>query len=90
MPRQSVNRSVTGAGLIAILAVGLSGCSPATTAEGQAARDHEMSCMAGSVGGALVGAAVGSLFGGGIGRTIMTSAGAGVGATEGQRLACGG
>lgn len=76
-------------GLCAAAAIGLSACSPAATPQAQAARNHEVSCLAGTVSGALVGAAVGSLFGGGLGKDILIGAGSGVGASEGRRLACG-
>ena len=82
-------KRTTTLGFAAVMAIGLSACAPETTVQGQAVRNHEVSCLAGSVGGALVGAAVGSLFGGGLGRDIITSAGAGVGAAEGRKLACG-
>lgn len=77
-------------GLSAAMALGLTACSPAVGPQAQAARNHEVSCLAGSVGGALAGAAIGSLFGGGIGRDIFTVAGGAVGSGEGRKLACGG
>jgi uncharacterized protein YcfJ len=76
-------------GLLPAACLVLTACAPAATPEAQAARDHELSCMAGSVGGALVGAAIGSAFGGGLGRDILIGAGGGAGASAGRRLACG-
>lgn len=83
-------KRIAAVGLGIAMTIGLSACNTAPTPQAQASRNHEISCLTGSVGGALVGAAIGSLFGGGLGRDIIATAGAGVGANEGRRLACGG
>ena len=82
-------RVTSATGLCTAVTLGLAACVPAAGPQAQAARDHEVSCLSGSVGGALAGAAIGSLFGGGIGRDILIGAGGGIGANEGRRLACG-
>jgi len=66
----------------------LSACGPAPTPQQQAARQHEIACLSGSLGGALIGGAIGNQFGGGSGKSILTAAGAAAGAIEGNRFAC--
>jgi outer membrane lipoprotein SlyB len=53
------------------------------------ARNAEFGCMAGTVGGAIVGGLIGSTIGGGTGRLIGTAVGVGGGGYLGNRLACG-
>jgi uncharacterized protein YcfJ len=79
-------RAVLGLGLTATIA--LSACGPAATPQQQAQRQHEIACMTGTVGGALIGGAIGNQFGGGTGRDIMTGAGAATGALAGSNYAC--
>ncbi|WP_170401194.1 glycine zipper 2TM domain-containing protein [Ruegeria arenilitoris] len=66
----------------------LAACGPAPTPQQQAARQHEIACLSGSLGGALIGGAIGNQFGGGSGKSILTAAGAAAGAVEGNRYAC--
>jgi len=66
----------------------LAACGPAPTPQQQAARQHEIACLGGTLGGALIGGAIGNQFGGGSGKTILTAAGAAAGGFEGQRYAC--
>lgn len=66
----------------------LAACGPAPTAQQQAARQHEIACLSGTLGGALIGGAIGNQFGGGSGKDILTAAGAAAGGLEGQRFAC--
>lgn len=66
----------------------LAACGPASTPQQQAARQHEIACLSGTLGGALIGGAIGNQFGGGSGKTILTAAGAAAGGFEGQRYAC--
>lgn len=76
--------------ITSMLAMGvLQACGPAATPEQQAQREHEIACLSGSIGGALIGGAIGNQFGGGSGRDILTAAGAGAGAVAGNRYACG-
>jgi outer membrane lipoprotein SlyB len=77
----------TGAALAASLA--LAGCQtssgPQTASQ---ARNHEFSCVAGTIGGAVIGGLVGSTIGGGRGTVLATAAGIGGGGYLGNRLAC--
>lgn len=66
----------------------LTACGPAPTPQQQAARQHEIACLSGTLGGALIGGAIGNQFGGGSGKSILTAAGAAAGGFEGQRYAC--
>ncbi|MCL6282348.1 hypothetical protein M3P21_02305 [Ruegeria sp. 2012CJ41-6] len=76
--------------IFSMLAMGaLQACGPAATPEQQRQREHEIACLSGSLGGALIGGAIGNQFGGGSGRAILTAAGAGTGAVAGNRYACG-
>jgi len=73
----------------AILSAGfLTACGPAPTPQQQAARQHEIACLSGTLGGALIGGAIGNQFGGGSGRDILTAAGAVAGGRSGQLYAC--
>ena len=74
------------AALGAVLA--LQACGPAPTAEEQAQRQHEIACMSGTIGGALLGGAIGNQFGGGSGQDILTAGGAAAGARAGSRYSC--
>ncbi|MGV6805004.1 MAG: glycine zipper 2TM domain-containing protein [Ruegeria sp.] len=73
--------SLSGAGL-------LIACGPAPTPQQQAARQHEIACLGGTLGGALIGGAIGNQFGGGSGKDILTAAGAVAGGYGGQRYSC--
>ncbi len=66
----------------------LAACAPAPTPQQQAARQHEIACLSGTLGGALIGGVIGNQFGGGSGRDILTAAGAVAGGAGGQRYAC--
>lgn len=66
----------------------LAACGPAPTPQQQAARQHEIACLSGTLGGALIGGVIGNQFGGGSGKAILTAAGAAAGGLEGQRYAC--
>ncbi len=69
-------------------AVVLQACAPAATPQQQQQRQHEIACMSGAIGGALIGGAIGNQFGGGSGRDILTAGGAAAGAVSGSRYAC--
>lgn len=79
-------RSFLSLGLAATLLS--AACTPASTPYEQAQRDHEIACMTGTVGGALIGGVIGNQFGDGTGRNIMTGVGAGGGALAGRQYAC--
>ena len=50
--------------------------------------NSEFNCMAGTIGGAVVGGLLGSTIGGGRGRTAMTAVGAGAGGYLGNQMGC--
>lgn len=81
MKLKSIAFVLTAAGLV-------TACGPAPTPQQQAARQHEIACLSGTLGGALIGGALGNQFGGGSGKAILTAAGAAAGGFEGQRYAC--
>ncbi|WP_170425831.1 glycine zipper 2TM domain-containing protein [Ruegeria arenilitoris] len=66
----------------------IAACGPAPTPQQQAARQHEIACLSGTLGGALIGGVIGNQFGGGSGRDILTAGGAVAGGAAGQRYAC--
>jgi uncharacterized protein YcfJ len=66
----------------------LGACGPAPTPQQQAARQHEIACLSGTIGGALIGGVIGNQFGGGSGKTILTAARAAAGGVSGERYAC--
>lgn len=51
-------------------------------------KNHEAACIAGTVAGVLLGGAVGGLFGNGVGRTLMTAAGATAGGMLTHKQSC--
>ncbi len=77
---------ITAAALGCVLL--LQACAPAATPQQQAQRQHEIACLSGTIGGALIGGAIGNQFGGGSGRDILTTGGAAAGAISGSRYAC--
>ncbi|WJJ94598.1 glycine zipper 2TM domain-containing protein [Neopusillimonas aromaticivorans] len=50
--------------------------------------NSEFNCIAGTVGGAVIGGLLGSTIGGGRGRTAMTAVGAGAGGYLGNQMGC--
>ncbi|MGI9368202.1 MAG: glycine zipper 2TM domain-containing protein [Ruegeria sp.] len=75
-------------GFVLISAGLVAACGPAPTPQAQAARQHEIACLSGTLGGALIGGVIGNQFGGGSGQDILTAAGAVAGGASGQRYAC--
>lgn len=65
----------------------IAGCQSSSDPQVQA-RNHEFGCMAGTVGGAIVGGLIGSTIGAGSGAVIATAVGIGGGGYLGNRLAC--
>lgn len=55
---------------------------------GKRAQYSEFNCVAGTVGGAVIGGLLGSTIGGGRGKTVATIAGAGGGGYVGHRVGC--
>jgi outer membrane lipoprotein SlyB len=81
MKTKAIVISLTAGPLIAGLV--LTGCTD------PAAARHEVGCVAGTMGGAVIGGAIGSRFGGGSGQSLMTGAGAITGAmTSARALEC--
>lgn len=68
--------------------VGLAACESPGHHAGQRASQSEFNCIAGTVGGAVIGGLLGSTIGGGSGRTVATVAGAGGGGYVGHRVGC--
>lgn len=52
------------------------------------AQNTEFNCVAGTVGGAVIGGLLGSTVGGGRGRTAATAVGAGAGGYIGNTMGC--
>lgn len=79
-----IKRRVLVATASAIL---IAGCQSSSNPEVQA-RNSEFGCIAGTVGGAIVGGLIGTTIGGGTGAVLATAAGIGGGGYLGNRLAC--
>jgi len=75
-------------GMVLCSASALAACGPAPTPQQQAARQHEIACLGGTLGGALIGGVIGNQFGGGSGQDILTAAGAVAGGAAGNQYAC--
>lgn len=78
-------------GIVAVATASLllAGCQSSSDPYSGQSRQHEFGCLAGTIGGAVVGGLVGSAIGAGTGQLIATGIGAGVGTYAGNRLACG-
>ena len=75
--------------LILAGSVALTACQSSSSSDPSVrAHNAEFGCMAGTVGGAIVGGLIGSTIGGGTGRLIGTAVGIGGGGFIGNRLAC--
>jgi len=73
---------------IAFLSLGaLAACQAPSGSQGHS-RNAEFNCIAGTVGGAIVGGLLGSTIGGGRGRTAATAIGAGAGGYIGNTMGC--
>ncbi|NYT50093.1 glycine zipper 2TM domain-containing protein [Parapusillimonas granuli] len=76
------------AAAIVLVGVGaLSACQTPSASHGQS-RNSEFNCIAGTVGGAVVGGLLGSTIGGGRGRTAATAVGIGAGGYLGNAMGC--
>ncbi|HZH56787.1 glycine zipper 2TM domain-containing protein [Yanghanlia caeni] len=81
-------RSTSKAALvIAMISLGaLAACqSPSGSSQ---SRNAEFNCIAGTVGGAVIGGLLGSTIGGGRGRTAATAVGIGAGGYIGNAMGC--
>ncbi len=75
--------------ILLISAGALAACqSPSGSHGGSASRHSEFNCIAGTVGGAVIGGLLGSTIGGGRGRTAATAVGIGAGGYIGNSMGC--
>ena len=82
-------RSTSKAALIiAMISLGaLAACQSPSGSQGHS-RNAEFNCIAGTVGGAVIGGLRGSTIGGGRGRTAATAVGIGAGGYIGNSMGC--
>lgn len=66
----------------------LAGCQAPSGSRGHNQANAEFSCIAGTVGGAVIGGLLGSTIGGGRGRTAATAVGIGAGGYIGNSMGC--
>lgn len=86
MKRNNLGRGMAAA--IALVGMGaLTACQTPSGSHGQS-RNSEFNCIAGTIGGAVVGGLLGSTVGGGRGRTAATAVGIGAGGYLGNTMGC--
>lgn len=83
MKKNMSNKAALAAALISLGA--LAACQSPSGSHGG---NSEFNCIAGTVGGAVVGGLLGSTIGGGRGRTAATAVGIGAGGYIGNRMGC--
>ena len=75
--------------VIALMGLGaLAACESPSHSQRSHSHNSEFNCIAGTVGGAVVGGLLGSTIGGGRGRTAATAVGIGAGGYVGNRMGC--
>lgn len=75
--------------IIALISLGgLTACQTPSNTHGSQSSMSEFDCIAGTVGGAVIGGLLGSTIGGGRGRTVATAAGIGAGGYLGNSVGC--
>lgn len=75
--------------IIALVSLGtLTACQAPSNSQGARSNMSEFDCIAGTVGGAVIGGLLGNTIGGGRGRTVATAAGIGAGGYVGNRMGC--
>ncbi|MGE4335662.1 MAG: glycine zipper 2TM domain-containing protein [Pigmentiphaga sp.] len=76
--------------VLALISLGtLAACQAPSGSRGQGhSSQAEFNCIAGTVGGAVVGGLLGSTIGGGRGRTAATAVGIGAGGYLGNTMGC--
>lgn len=85
MKTKTVNKAMM---VIAMISLGaLAACQSPSGSDGHS-RNAEFNCIAGTVGGAIVGGLLGSTIGGGRGRTAATAVGIGAGGYIGNTMGC--
>lgn len=74
--------------LIALVSLGaLAACQSPSGSQSRGG-NSEFNCIAGTVGGAIIGGLLGSTIGGGRGRTAATAVGIGAGGYVGNQMGC--
>lgn len=75
---------------IAVILISLGALTACQTTSGrhQSSKNSEFTCVAGTIGGAVIGGMLGSTMGRGGGRTAMTAVGMGAGGYLGNRMGC--
>lgn len=75
---------------ISLLSLGaLTACQAPSNSQGRSGSNNsEFNCIAGTVGGAIIGGLLGSTIGGGRGRTAATAVGIGAGGYLGHSMGC--
>ena len=74
--------------LVALVSLGaLTACQSPGGSQGRSSAS-EFNCIAGTVGGAVIGGLLGSTIGGGRGRTAATAVGIGAGGYLGNQMGC--
>ena len=74
--------------ILALASLGaLAACQTPSGSHGRS-NNSEFNCIAGTVGGAVIGGLLGSTIGGGRGRTATTAVGIGAGGYIGNRMGC--
>ncbi len=82
-----MNKLVFALALASLGALAACQTTPGSHHQGHS-RNSEFNCIAGTVGGAVIGGLLGSTIGGGRGRTAATAVGIGAGGYIGNRMGC--
>jgi len=84
-----MKRSMTNKAMLTLALISLGALAACQSPSGsQHSRNAEFNCIAGTVGGAIVGGLLGSTIGGGRGRTAATAVGVGAGGYIGNSMGC--
>jgi len=83
--KKMTNKAMVAMALISLGA--LAACQSPSGSHGHS-RNAEFNCVAGTVGGAVIGGLLGSTIGGGRGRTAATAVGIGAGGYIGNAMGC--
>lgn len=73
---------------IVLMSLGALAACQSPSGHGHQSRNSEFNCIAGTVGGAIIGGMLGSTIGGGRGRTAATAVGIGAGGYVGNQMGC--
>lgn len=75
--------------ILALASLGaLAACQTPSQSRAGGSGNSEFNCIAGTVGGAVIGGLLGSTIGGGRGRTAATAVGIGAGGYIGNQMGC--